>query len=435
VLSGRWAGFLVQNIIIEQPYRFVEPCHGRFWPAVLYRLVPRYLESNYGLQQVECVGAERLRQSLAAGHGILLAPNHCRPCDPQLLGVLANEARCYFFLMASWHLFMQSRLQTWLLRHAGGFSVYREGMDRAALKAAIDVLESAERPLVVFPEGIVSRTNDVLSPLMEGTAFIARSAAKKRLKAAPGAKVVIHPVALNYFFCGDIQASVQPVLDAIEMRLSWRPQRELPLIERLYKLGKALLSLKEIEYLGQPQSGEIGERLGRLIDHILVPLEKEWCGGKREANVVARVKQLRAAILPDMAAGEVSEEERSRRWRQLADLYLAQQLDFYRPDYVRLRPTPERILETVERFEEDLTDQARIHRPMRARIEVGEAIEVNPERERGAAVDPAMQKLEESLRAMLSRNAEQGTQPLELQGVPPAAAVAVAPIPSGERVG
>jgi len=327
------------------------------------------------------------------------------------LGALATAAKCRFFTVASWHLFMQSPMQTWLLRRAGAFSIYREGMDRAALNASIEILENATRPLVIFPEGIVSRTNDHLSPLMEGTSFIARSAAKKRAKNSPQSKVVVHPVAINYFFHGDIQATLQPVLDQIESRLSWRPQRDLNLIERINKLGKALLSLKEIEYLGQPQSGEIRERLERLIDSILAPLEKEWTAGKREANVIARVKKLRTAILPDMVAGEIDESERTRRWRQLADLYLAQQLDFYRPDYIRSRPTPERLLETVERFEEDLTDTVRIHRPMTARIEVGAAIEVSPERERGAA-DPVMQKLEENLRAMLRRNAEQLTKPI-----------------------
>ena len=424
----------MQNIIIDQPYHFVAPCRGRFWPAVFSLYLPRYLERNFGLVRVECAGTERLRQSLAAGHGILLAPNHSRPADPMVLAMLAREARCPFFFMASWHLFMQSRMQTWLLRNCGVFSVYREGMDRVALSAAIDILERAERPLVVFPEGTVSRTNDYLNPLMDGTAFMARNAARKRAKAAAQAKVVIHPVALNYFFGGDIQASVQPALAEIESRLSWRPQRELPLIERIYKLGKALLSLKEIEYLGAPQAGVIPERLGRLIDHILGPLEKEWRGGQREPDVIARVKRLRAAILPDMAAGEVSEEERNRRWRQLADLYLAQQLAFYRPDYVRSRPTPERVLETVERFEEDLTDKARIYRPMTAHIEVGEAIEVSPERERGAPVDPAMQKLEDGLREMLQRNSERGTKPLALPGIPAATAV-VSPHPAGERAG
>ena len=85
-----------------------------------------------------------------------------------------------------------------------------------------------------------------------------------------------------------------------------------------------------------------------------------------------------------MIAGEISEEERAGRWRQLADIYLAQQLCCYPPDYLQSRPTPERLLETVERFEEDLTDRTRVHRGLRAVIEVGEAAAVSPTRERSS---------------------------------------------------
>ena len=61
---------------------------------------------------------------------------------------------------------------------------------------------------------------------------------------------------------------------------------------------------------------------------------------------------------------------------------------------------PERLLETVERFEEDLTDVARIHRPLRVVIRVAPAIEVSPARARGAAEDPLMQEVRESLEAL-----------------------------------
>src|SRR5262249_22824675 len=218
--------------------------------------------------------------------------------------------------------------------------------------------------------------------LQEGVAFIARSAARQRAKATPPGKVVIHPVALRYYFEGDLVAKVTPVLDEIETRLSWRPQRELPLVERIYKVGEALLSLKEIEYLGRAQLGTIPERLPALIDHLLVPLEVEWLGGHRQLSVVERVKQLRLAIVPDLVAREITEEERVRRWRQLADIYLAQQLALYPGDYLGARATPERLLETVERFEEDLTDEARVHRPLRVVIQVGPAIEVSPARDK-----------------------------------------------------
>jgi hypothetical protein len=161
------------------------------------------------------------------------------------------------------------------------------------------------------------------------------------------------------------------------------------------------LSLKEIEYLGRAQSGPVPERQTRLIDHLLVPLEKEWLKDRREPSVVQRVKRLRIAILPDLVAGDIPEEERARRWRQLADRYLAQQISLYPPEYIASRPTAERLLETVERFEEDLTDEARCHRPFRAVIQVGEAEVASPGRDRGESEDPLMQRLETRLQAML----------------------------------
>ena len=49
----------------------------------------------------------------------------------------------------------------------------------------MEPLAEARRPLVVFPEGIVTRANDRLAALDEGAGFIARSAAKQRAKAGP----------------------------------------------------------------------------------------------------------------------------------------------------------------------------------------------------------------------------------------------------------
>jgi hypothetical protein len=303
----------------------------------------------------------------------------------------------------------------------GAFSVYREGLDREAIKAAIDILNQARRPLVIFPEGMVSRTNDRLGNLMEGTELIARKAAKERATATPSGKVVVHPVAIRYFFDGELIASVTPVLEEIEKRLSWGSQRELPLLERIGKVGQALLALKEMEYLGAAQPGSVPDRLARLIDHLLRPLEDEWLKGPPEAEVVGRVKRLRVAILPEMVSGEITEAERARRWKQLGDLYLAQQLSCYPPDYISSRPSAERILETVERFEEDLTDAARTHFPLRVVVEVGTAIEVKPDRERGTGADPLMQTLREHLEAMLERQVQSpNLEPVNLQPSPPA---------------
>ena len=135
-------------------------------------------------------------------------------------------------------------------------------------------------------------------------------------------KVVVHPLALRYQYGGDVRQTVEPVLTEIEGRLSWRPQKHLSLEDRIAKLGQSLLALKEIEYLGQPQTGTVGERLQRLIDALLVPLEKEWLKGLSETHVIVRVKKLRSAVLADMI-GELPEAEQPAAGRNWRDMYLA----------------------------------------------------------------------------------------------------------------
>lgn len=392
----------MQNVVVAKPYRFFPPSRGTFWPALLLRCVPFYLRKYHGVARVTCRGVERLRASIAAGHGIVIAPNHCRPCDPMVIAVLAGQVRRYFYTMASWHLFMQNRFQAWLLQRAGVFSVHREGSDRTSLNHATGLLAEAERMMLIFPEGVISRNNDRLNYLMEGAAIMARGAARQRAAQSPPGRVVIHPIAIRYFFDGDIEDAVTPVLEAIEARMAWRPQRELPLVERALKVGSAMLALKEIEYFGEAQRGAVGERVERLVDRLLCPLEDEWAQGRHAGGVVRRVKVLRKAILAEMAGGNLSEAEQDRREQQLADMTLAQQLAFYPAGYFEPEPTAERILETVERFEEDTTDVARVHAPMRAVVDVGEAIEVSPEEQREADGDPVMVKVREQMKAMLA---------------------------------
>lgn len=389
-------------VVFDKPYTFVPPYRGRLWPWILQRMARRRLAKDYGVESFEYSGLEHLRESLAAGHGIIIAPNHCRPADPMVISEMCRQVGVAPYTMASWHLFMASRLQSFILRRVGAFSVYREGMDRQALQAAVDIIDEGQRPLVLFPEGVITRTNDRILAMMDGLSFIGRTAAKKRAQRQQ--QVVVHPVALRYRFHGDVNESLNSALDDIENRLSWRPKRDGSLVERIYRVGKALLWLKEIEYFGSPQTGEIGERVQRLIDGILLPMEEEWLGGPtgvKERTVVGRVKQLRIAILREMIDGDLSDAERTRRWDQLADMYLAQQLGHYPPDYIRSSPTAERMLETVEKFEEDLTDHCRVYRPMSVTVQVGEPIVVATKRVRGQGEDPLMSQLESEMHRML----------------------------------
>jgi 1-acyl-sn-glycerol-3-phosphate acyltransferase len=386
-------------VVSDRPYVPVPPYHGTLWPRALNLYFPRYLRRRYGTAKIDIVGADKLRASIAAGHGVLITPNHCRDEDPFMISSLARAVGRPFFVVASAHLFMGNRLQAFLLRRAGAFSIYREGMDKQAVQTTIEILLTAERPLVIFPEGHISRTNDRLTPMLEGTALIARQAAKKRAKESK--KVVVHPVALRYSFPFDVEAAAARMLDEIEARLTWRPSRELPLHERFKKVGAGLLALKELQYLGDTQDGVIADRIPKLIDALLKPLEAEWTNGNSEGHPVARVKRLRAAILPDMIKGDLDEAEKARRWRLLEDADLAQQLYHYPPNYVTEGAPKGHVIETVERFEEDLTGRVSVHGPVNATVTVGDAIEVSTGREARGEADPLMAAIEAQLRAML----------------------------------
>lgn len=386
------------SVVSDKAYVPVLPYHGTLWPRAMNRYIPRYLRRRFGVSKVDVVGADLLRASIAAGHGILITPNHCRDEDPFILSALATAIGRPFFVVASAHLFMGNKLQAFLLRRAGAFSIYREGMDKQAVQTSIEILESGERPLVIFPEGHISRTNDRLTPMLEGTALIARQAAKKRAK--DGKKVVVHPVATRYSFPFDVEKAAARMLDEIEQRLTWRPSRDLPLPDRVRKVGAGLLALKELQYLGHTQEGPLPERVTKLTDALLRPMEAEWVNGHDDGHVVARVKRLRAAILPDMIKGDLDEAEKARRWRLLEDADLAQQLYHYPPDYIA-NGSPGRIIETVERFEEDLTGKVTVHGPVEATVTVGDAIEVNTAREARGESDPLMAAIETQLRAML----------------------------------
>lgn len=399
----------MQDIILERPYEFVPPHRGTWWPSLIQTLdlYGIWLRRREGVASCELRHQERLRASLDAGHGIMITPNHCRYADPLVLGWLARDVGCHVYAMASWHLFNQDRITSWAIRKMGAFSLNREGVDRRAIGTAIEVLELAERPLIVFPEGSVSRTNDRLKALLDGVAFIARAAAKKRAKHVAGGRVVVHPVAIKYRFQGDLEAVVDEVLTEIEERLSWRAQRQLGVLDRIIKVGRALLCLKEIEHFGKEQVGPLRERLQGLIDRLLQPVEEEWLNQAKEGPVVPRVKALRMQLLPDMVHDRIDQTEQNRRWRQLSDMYLAQQVSCYPPDYLISRPSVDRLLETIERYEEDLTEKVRVHGSLKAIIEVGEPIEVGARRDRKAEVDPLMIRIETELQAMLDRLAEE----------------------------
>ncbi len=394
-----------RSIFIEKPYKFV-PAIKANWPQKLYRGLKLHritLRRREGVWDQDVRGAEKIRASIDAGHAVLMTPNHPRLADPANMHNLGLEANCPLYFMASWHLFNQGPMVRFIVRMMGAFSVNREGMDRTAIDHAVDILKNAERPLVIFPEGTTSRTNDRLMSLMDGPSFIARTAAKRRAKEGLGSgKVVVHPVAIKYVFQGDVDKAAGEALTDIEKRLSWSPQTDLPLVDRIVKVGDALLKIKELQYGCEvPEGTVLRQRQTNMVNHLLHPLEEEWLGSTQEGGIQVRIKSLRVKIFPDMIGDTLELAERKRRWDHLERTYLAQQVDCYPEEYVTEHPSVDRLMETVEKFEEDFTDKCRVHGHLKAITVVGDPIEVSTKRERGLDHDPLMEQIRQRLEAML----------------------------------
>ena len=396
----------MQDLIIEKPYRFVPPikCKLVLWLTCKFNLFHFWLRRAEGICKFEVINADKIADSIRAKHGIVLAANHCRNADPMAIGEVAKAADCYIYSMASWHLFNQDWFMRWAIPQLGGFSINREGVDRTALEFAINVLATAERPLVIFPEGSVSRSNDYLHPFLGGTGFIARSAARRRKKQDANLKVVIHPIAFRYQFIGDFEEATEHSLTLLESHLEVPVKADLPLLERIRYVASGLLAQREKSYLGCVQAGEYYYRIMKLAQRILETQEQKWKGEVQQGDFVARAKSLRPLMVPDLANGLLDEEEARERRQDLFDINTVQQLSYYPVDYIVPADghlPRERILEMLERLEEDLLDKVTIPRRYKLVLDVLDAIEVPAEKAPRNEDDPLMQEVASALQTSL----------------------------------
>ncbi|MEK7468932.1 MAG: lysophospholipid acyltransferase family protein [Planctomycetota bacterium] len=344
---------------------FWPPRPSRFWSWLLAPLNRRQLRGKFAVSSVEVEGMERLR-SLPPGDGALITPNHSYAGDGVVMVEAGRSAPRPFHLMAAWQLFTgHGGLDGWLMQRQGCFSVDREGSDRRAMRTATGILAGGGF-LVVFPEGENYHLNDRLTPLREGVAFMAATAQKEKGDAG---RVWLVPTAIRYRFAENVAPRLEAALESLEAISPSGTSRSAALPARILAFGEALLSVKEKEILGSQFRAEpLPARLERLMRHLIERHEAV----RSEDPAPVRVKRARAKLLA------LPEEERTEGTkRALADLHLAIQLFSYPGDYLSAAPTPERMAETLEKFEEDLTgEEAKPVARRLAQVVIGEPIDV-----------------------------------------------------------
>jgi 1-acyl-sn-glycerol-3-phosphate acyltransferase len=389
---------------------FWPPRPSRFWRTALAPLRRYYLRHYYGIVQVAVEGAEALRDRFGPADGVLVAPNHSHDSDPHVMMEVGRRAHRPFAFMAAWQIFRTHwGLDGWVLQRMGAFSVDREGCDRRAIRQAVDFL-SGGHALVVFPEGEIYHLNDRLTPLLEGVAFMALTAQRELEKGQSPRRVWVVPAAIRYRYVDDVTPQLTAAVAGLEQRLLWKPRPGSALHERILQLGEVLLTIKEKERLGHvcESDGDLHTRIARLTEALLERLETEHLKKTPSAETVPlRVKALRRHLLAAWADDKAEPAARQQARAALDDVQLVLQLYSYPGDYVSEKPSLERMAETVEKFEEDIYGAARPKGRRRARVRLGEPIdlkEVAAGRARTAAHDVTA-RLEEAIQGLMKAEA------------------------------
>ena len=341
------------------------------------RLVHRpLLRLTESIISIESRGVERLRQSIASGHAVELIGNHPRISDPVVIYDLLRQANTTMFAMASWHLFNVSWFHTAVQRFYGAYSINREGLDRESIKFSIDALDRNLRPVLMFPEGSTSRTNDALMPFLAGPLSIAKIAARRRYKR--GLKTVIHPVAFRYHFLCDFDVEFQRIMESIEQILKLTPASGISNVERVERALEQLIAVKEVEFEVDSIDGLAAfDRRQRLVDTVLGQAEHRSFEKKSTSDVTQRMRNVRAKVFPQLLSDDsLTAEERAIHWLDLKRTYLAWKISSYPEGYLSDEPSKDRILEIAIKILEDLTDTPRQGVKQKVIVECCDAIEV-----------------------------------------------------------
>ncbi|MDP7019636.1 MAG: lysophospholipid acyltransferase family protein [Pirellulaceae bacterium] len=346
---------------------------------LMHRRRRRTQQRKFNIERIEVRGRPHLDGALEDGAGALIAPNHVTYPDPYLLAEVSAQVGRPFHYMTAWQHFQQSPLKRWLLPRIGCFSVDREGADVRSFRTAVRILQTSDYPLVVFPEGEMYHLNDRVSPFHDGPAAILLSACKKAER-----PIVAIPTAIKYRFLADPTDELEQLMEALEEVL-FITQRPTALVDRIYRLAEALLSLKELDVLGGTQHGELPPRIRFLTNHLLAELEERYGIAAGDRSAPRRVKELRRRILGKIheANGDGGETDvgvdPETLDADLEQIFLATQLMSYPGDYVAELASHERIAETIEKLEEDLLDSplGYVSAPREAIVVIGEPMVID----------------------------------------------------------
>ena len=228
--------------------------------------------NNHRIPELEIRGySELVREEQDRGTRLLFVANHATHSDPQVLTEVHRRMDVDSCFMAAYDVFLRSKFQAWSMQKMGAFSIDREGSDRKAMTAAINVLKDGDHALNIFPEGNVYLTNDRVTPFLDGTAFIALKAQKSLGDSAP---VKIVPVSMKFTHIRDPREYLYDNMKELAASSGYQLRDSDSPIESVIGLGTQILS-EHLRKHGHENEFSEGANLHDTLETISISLIKK----------------------------------------------------------------------------------------------------------------------------------------------------------------
>lgn len=300
---------------------------------------------------------EAFRQ-LPPGSGIVLISNHADETDPRVCLEVSRRSARRFITMCNREAFDEIRgLAGWALQRLGLFSVERGVHDHQARSYATDVVKQGRDVLVIFPEGEIFYTNEMVHPFHSGAIDICLQAIVEKRKHAPDWTAYIVPMVIKYHYNKPIEAKLDERITRIETHLSLRAtgdsfQTRLAAIQRKLLEQVGLTHHVATEALAQQQ---LTREIIATKKAILSEVEERHqdMPVSEQARTIDQAWQLGAEIRRSLD-DESDQNVRKELQRDLAMLTDVAELSSWRPHYYMENASTDRLAEVVLKIERQL---------------------------------------------------------------------------------
>lgn len=339
--------------------------HSFISPAIQYPLLwffdfayPIIAKTTLNLEGVEITDSDKAMLRNLQNERVLYMSNHPTTIEPPVTYYVANCMGSRFYFMASRVVFEWGYgLVGEIIRRVGAFSVLAGGLDRDAIKTARSILAKKSGKLAIYPEGMNSNENDNLLPFQAGGIQIGFWALEDALKIEPDADIKVVTAFVKYVLTEPeevILKHIEESLSKIEKALSIQPG-ERNLLRRFLYVGRILLENIEKEYDLPITSESMEFRVGRAR-HAALNRAAEGLGISFDSNLdaISKMKELFTTV-ESYELGFPNPKHPNLKPKNLdqvkKDMERAYTFIVIRPIYLLSRPTAERMIEWLMRYE------------------------------------------------------------------------------------